>query len=55
MSATMRAAYIDGHGSFASLKVGTRPKPVPGPGDVLVKVAASSLNRVDLYMIKDGS
>ena len=55
MSATMRAAYIDGHGSFAALKIGTRPKLAPGPGDVLVKVAASSLNRVDLYMIKDGS
>lgn len=55
MSATMRAAYIDGHQGLSSLKIGPRPKPVPGPGEVLVKVAASSLNRVDLYMVNDGS
>jgi len=55
MTATMRAAYIDGHQGFSSLKVGARPKPAPGPGEVLIKIAASSLNRVDLYMINDGS
>jgi len=55
MSASMRAAYIDGHQGLSSLKIGPRPKPVPGPGEVLVKVAASSLNRVDLYMVNDGS
>lgn len=55
MAGTMRAAYIDGHEGLASLKVGTRPKPVPGPGEVLIRVAASAANRVDLYMCKDGS
>ena len=37
------------------MKFGTRPKPVPGPGEVLVKIAASSINHVDLYMCNDGS
>ena len=51
----MRAAFIDGHSGLASFKVGTRPKPAPGPGEVLIRIAASSLNRVDLYMINDGN
>jgi NADPH:quinone reductase-like Zn-dependent oxidoreductase len=55
MGDTMRAVYIDGHAGLGSVKVGTRPKPKPGPGEVLVRIAASSINRVDLYMAKDGS
>ena len=55
MTDTMRAVYIDGHAGIASVKVGTRPKPAPGPGEVLVRIAASSINRVDLYMCQDGS
>jgi NADPH:quinone reductase-like Zn-dependent oxidoreductase len=53
--AAMRAAYIDGHAGLASVKVGERPKPAPGPGEVLIKIAASAINHVDLYMCKDGS
>jgi NADPH:quinone reductase-like Zn-dependent oxidoreductase len=55
MTATMRAAYIDGHEGLSSVKLGSRPKPALGPGDVLIKLAASALNRVDLYMCQDGS
>jgi len=55
MSATMRAVYIDGHAGLSSVKVGPRPKPVPGPGEVLIRIAASAANRVDLYMCNDGS
>ena len=55
MTGMMRAAYIDGHAGLGSLKVGLRPKPVPGPGEVLIRIAASSANRVDLYMVNDGS
>lgn len=33
-----------------ALKVGTADKPVPGPKDVLVKVAACGLVSVFLYM-----
>jgi NADPH:quinone reductase-like Zn-dependent oxidoreductase len=50
----MRAAFIDGHAGIASVKVGERPKPTPGPGEVLVRIAAAALNRVDLYMCQDG-
>lgn len=55
MAETMRAVFIDGHEGLASVKVGTRPKPRPGPGEVLIRIAASSANRVDLYMCQDGS
>jgi len=54
ITATMRAAYIDGHEGLASFKIGVRPKPAPGPGEVLIRIAASSVNRVDLYMCNDG-
>lgn len=55
MAETMRAVYIDGHGGIASVKVGLRPKPAPGPGEVLIRIAASAVNHVDLYMCGDGS
>jgi NADPH:quinone reductase-like Zn-dependent oxidoreductase len=55
MPATMRAAFIDGHEGLSSVKVGARPQPQPGPGEVLVRIAAAAVNRVDLYMCKDGS
>ncbi|MCW5772530.1 MAG: zinc-binding dehydrogenase [Rhodospirillaceae bacterium] len=55
MSGSMRAVYIEGHEGLASVTVGRRPKPAPGPGEVLIRIAASALNRVDLYMCQDGS
>jgi len=51
----MRAVYLDGHGSLDNVIVGERPKPAPGPGEVLIKIAAASINRVDIYMARDGS
>ncbi|MEP4380760.1 MAG: zinc-binding dehydrogenase [Alphaproteobacteria bacterium] len=51
----MRAIYLDGHDGFTSIVVGERPRPVPGPGEVLVRIAAAAINRVDLYMAFDGS
>lgn len=46
----MRAAYIEETGPIETIKVGELPKPAPGPGQVLVKVGASALNPIDLYM-----
>ena len=46
----MRAAYIEKTGPSDSIKVGDLPPPVPGPGQVLVRVRATSLNPIDLYI-----
>jgi NADPH:quinone reductase len=46
----MRAAYIDQTGPPEAIKVGDLPRPEPGPGQVLVRVRAVSLNPIDLYI-----
>ncbi|MGW1737892.1 NADP-dependent oxidoreductase [Nocardia sp. NPDC001965] len=43
----MHAVRIDRHGGPEVLTVQTIPDPQPGPGEVLVRTAASSLNPVD--------
>jgi NADPH2:quinone reductase len=44
----MRAVEIDGYGGPEVLKVAMRPVPEPGPGEVLVEVAAAGVNRPDV-------
>ncbi|KAI9007792.1 NAD(P)H quinone oxidoreductase, PIG3 family [Hyaloraphidium curvatum] len=44
----MRAVLTSGFGGPDVLRVGTAPKPAPAEGQVLVKVAATSVNRPDL-------
>src|SRR5947208_3059423 len=46
----MRAAYIESTGPVESIRVGDLPTPEPGPGEVLVKVGATALNPIDLYV-----
>ena len=46
----MRAAYIEQTGPPESIQVGDLPRPEPGPGQVLVRVRATSLNPIDLYI-----
>ena len=46
----MKAAYIEQTGPPENIKVGELPKPTPGPGQVLVRVHAVSLNPIDLYI-----
>src|SRR5262245_23624385 len=44
----MRAIEISEFGGPDVLRVVTRPDPIPGPGEVLIDVAAAGVNRPDL-------
>jgi putative PIG3 family NAD(P)H quinone oxidoreductase len=44
----MRAIVIDGYGGPEVLRWSELPDPVPGQGEVLVRVAASAVNRADV-------
>lgn len=48
----MKALVIDGAFGLDNLKLVERETPAPGPGQVLVRMAAASLNYRDLLMIK---
>jgi NADPH:quinone reductase-like Zn-dependent oxidoreductase len=51
----MKAIYIDGHGGNEVVQVGERPTPQRQAGEVLVRMQASTLNQVDLYMRNSGA
>jgi NADPH:quinone reductase len=44
----MRSVYIEQNGGAEALIYGDRPKPEPGPGEVLVKIAVSGVNFIDI-------
>jgi NADPH:quinone reductase len=46
----MKAAYIETTGAPDVIQVGDLPTPVPGDGEVLVRVKASAVNPIDLYI-----
>jgi NADPH:quinone reductase len=48
MAETMRAVVMEGFGGPEVLRLGDAPRRRPGPGQVLVRVAATSVNRADL-------
>ena len=50
----MRVFQIEGEWGIQNLKLGTRPEPAPGPGQVLLRMAASSLNYRDLVVPERG-
>ena len=52
--ADVRAAYHESQGGLEVLRVGELPDPEPGPGDVLIGVKATSMDRVDVYW-REGS
>jgi putative PIG3 family NAD(P)H quinone oxidoreductase len=45
---SMRAVLLTGHGGPEVLALGEVLRPQPGPGQVLIRVAATSVNRADL-------
>src|SRR6201995_166855 len=49
----MKAAYIERHGGPEVLKYGDMPDPVAGPGQVVVDLAAASVNGAD-WKMRDG-
>ena len=44
----MKAVEITSHGAPGVLKLGQRPDPQPGPGELLIRVTASGVNRPDV-------
>jgi NADPH:quinone reductase-like Zn-dependent oxidoreductase len=51
----LKAAFITGHGGNEVVQVGERPVPQRAPGEVLVRLRAATVNRVDLYMRDSGA
>jgi NADPH:quinone reductase-like Zn-dependent oxidoreductase len=51
----VKAAYLTGHGGNEVVAVGERPMPDRKRGDVLVRMKAATVNRVDLYMRDSGA
>jgi NADPH:quinone reductase-like Zn-dependent oxidoreductase len=51
----MKAAILTGHGGNEVVDYCDFPRPEPKPGNVLVKMKAAALNRVDLYMRDSGA
>jgi NADPH:quinone reductase-like Zn-dependent oxidoreductase len=49
----MKAVQMHGYGDVDQLRYGEVPTPKPGPGEVLVKVAATSVNPID-WKIRKG-
>lgn len=45
----MKAVFVEQFGGPENLKYGDIPKPSPGPGQALVKIAASGVNYIDIY------
>lgn len=49
MKSTMQAVVLTGHGGFDRLEFhGDWPRPEPGPGEALIRVAACGLNNTDV-------
>jgi NADPH2:quinone reductase len=46
----MKAAFIDAPGSPDAIRYGELPTPMPGEGEVRVRVLAASLNPIDVYI-----
>ena len=50
----MKAYELQGPGGVDEMKLVEKPVPVPGPGQVLVKLKAATINYRDLLTVKGG-
>ena len=48
----MKAVFVEQPGGVENLKYADFPNPSPGPGQALVKIAASGVNFIDIYFRK---
>jgi len=48
----MKAVFVEQPGGVENIRYADLPKPSPGPGEALVKIAASGVNYVDIYFRK---
>ena len=48
----MKAVFVEQPGGVENLKYADLPKPSPGPGQALVKIATSGVNYIDVYFRK---
>lgn len=46
----MKAVFFHQHGSLDVLEYGEIPTPEPGPGEVLIRLKAAAVNRLDLWV-----
>lgn len=46
----MRAVFIESHGGPEVVRLGDLPDPVPGPGQVRVRLVTAALNHLDLWV-----
>jgi len=49
----MRAVVMSGYGGPEVLELGERPDPQPGPGEIVVRVEAVAVNRLDVWVRED--
>jgi len=48
----MKAVFVEQPGGVENLKYADMPKPSPGPGQAIVKIASSGVNYIDIYFRK---
>jgi NADPH:quinone reductase-like Zn-dependent oxidoreductase len=51
MDPTMQAVFFHKHGAPDVLEFSNIPRPEPGPGEVVVRLKAAALNRLDLWVL----